>query len=347
MPAKKPKNDGQANATMPPANGNGDTLANWRRADKVLTMVIAIGGNAILRSDQLGTAEEQLANVATTCTDIVDLVEKGNKLILTHGNGPQVGNILIQMEEASAQVPAMPLDVAVSMSQGQIGYILQQALGDELDRRELFEKSIACVVTQVLVDPIDKAFRNPTKPIGPFYSMTKAKQMMSQKNWKMVEITEKAKWRRVVPSPMPIKVIEAETIKAMADAGTLVIAAGGGGIPVVRMGYRLKGVEAVIDKDHATSVLATNVKADVFVILTAVEKVAINFGKKDQKWLDRMTTAEALHHLKQGQFPEGSMGPKVEAAVAFVKATGNPAIITSTEKLIEALDGKTGTRIVP
>lgn len=307
-------------------------------------IVVALGGNAILQPGQFGTIDEQRHNVDVTAEAIAELIRRGHQVVVTHGNGPQVGNILIQNEEASDQVPAMPLDVCGAESQGQIGYMVQQSLHNRLHALGI-DKPVVTVVTQVVVDPQDPAFQNPTKPVGPFYTKEKAEELMAAKGWVMKEAGAKG-WRRVVPSPQPKAIFERDSVRALINSGAVVIASGGGGIPVKEEGGLLTGVEAVIDKDLAGERLAHDVGAEVFIILTDVEQAALNFGTPEQKNLSRMTLAEAEQYAKEGHFKAGSMGPKVEAARRFVANGGEQAIITSLHKAVEALEGCAGTVIV-
>lgn len=306
-------------------------------------ITVALGGNALLQYGQKGTFEEQLANARTTAKQIVELMRRGYRVVITHGNGPQVGAILLQQEAGAPQVPPMPLHACGAMSQGLIGYMIQQSLINEL-RRAGINAPVATVVTQVLVDRRDQAFRNPTKFIGPWYSEEEAKEK-SRLGWVMKYDVGKG-WRRVVPSPDPLKQVEIEAIRRMVEAGIVVIASGGGGIPVVDDG-ELEGVDAVIDKDLAGERLASSLGSDIFMILTDVEKVALNFKKENQKFLDVISLEGAKRYYEEGHFPPGNMGPKVLAAIRFVERTGKIAIITSLDKAVDALDGKTGTRIVP
>ena len=310
------------------------------------TIVIAIGGNAILRRDSKGTAEEQFEQVNETCHQIVDLIQMGYKVVITHGNGPQVGNILIQNEAGRKKgLPAMPLDVCVSESQGQIGYILQQTLENHLRKRGK-QTQVVSLVTQVLVHKKDKAFEAPSKPIGPFYTKKQADQLHRKLGWTMVEDAGRG-YRRVVPSPMPQRVIERRAVKKLIRQGAVVISCGGGGVPVILERNRFRGIEAVIDKDLASAVLAGNIDAQIFVILTDVEKVCRNFGKPNEEPLDTVTMEEAQRYLAQGHFAAGSMGPKIEAAILYLtKERRGQVIITSNDTLLKALSGKTGTRII-
>jgi carbamate kinase len=310
------------------------------------TVVIAIGGNAILKRDGKGTADEQFESVDKTCGQIIDMIELGYKVILTHGNGPQVGNILLQNEAGVDEgVPSMPLDVCVSESQGQIGYILQQTLENHLRKRGKLTQVVS-FVTQVLVDKKDPAFEDPTKPIGPFYTKKQATALRKRNGWAMMEDAGRG-YRRIVPSPMPQRCIERRAVKKLTKQGSVVIACGGGGVPVILERNRLKGVEAVIDKDLASAVLAGNIGAQMLIILTDVEKVSINYGKENEETLDIITMTEAKAYLEEGHFPPGSMGPKIEAAIIYLrKQRRGQVIITSTDTLLKALKGKTGTRII-
>lgn len=311
------------------------------------TIVVALGGNAIKRAEERGTAEEQFRNVRETCKHILAIIKKGYKVVITHGNGPQAGNLLIQQEEASKNVPPQPLDIVGAMTQGQIGYMLQQTLINYLKEAGL-NTPVATVLTQVLVDKNDPDFHNPSKPVGPFYTEEEARKLAKKKGYviKKVKPVGEKMYRRVVPSPNPIAIIERDAIRSLIDAGTIVIASGGGGIPVtMKENGSLEGVEAVIDKDLAGEKLAEVVGADIFLILTDVEKVKLNYGKLNEKDLDRMTLAEAKKYLKEGHFLPGSMKPKIVACVRFLESNGEKAIITSLDKATEALEAKTGTLI--
>ena len=311
------------------------------------TLVVALGGNAIQGAGQRGTAEEQFENVAHAMASVAELAHRGYRVVLTHGNGPQVGAILLQQTaaEAATGIPPMPMDVAGAMSQGQLGYMMQRCLYNELRKRGR-PWPVATVVTQVLVDSNDPAFANPTKPIGPFYTAEQAEEMRSR-GLHVIEDSGKG-YRRVVPSPQPAAIAEIYAIRALVNSGALVICSGGGGIPVVREGERgtLRGVEAVIDKDLSASLLAQRLDADRLLILTDVERVAINYRQPDQQELSNLTLQEATRYIEQGHFAAGSMGPKVRAAVQFVQAGGKQAIITHLHSAISALEGKTGTSFV-
>lgn len=306
-------------------------------------IVIALGGNALGKN-----LPEQMQAVKETSKAIADLIEAGHQVVIAHGNGPQVGMIqnafaAYRKQEPSADV--MPLSMCVAMSQGYIGYDLQNALKEELLNRGL-QQGVATVLTQVVVDENDPAFRHPTKPIGAFMAKEEAEKMAREKGWSVVEDAGRG-WRQVVASPQPMAVVELTTIKTLAEAGSVVIACGGGGIPVIATNrHHLKGAAAVIDKDFASELLAEHLNADMLIILTAVEKVAVNFNKPDQKWLDTMTPDEARAYMAEGQFAPGSMLPKVEAAVKFAESKpGRTALITLLEKARDGIDGKTGTRI--
>lgn len=306
-------------------------------------IVIALGGNALGN-----TSTEQLELVRETAKPIVDLIQDGNEVVIAHGNGPQVGMINLGLATAArsgAIKSDMPFPECGAMSQGYIGYHLQNAIGNELTRRGL-DKEVCTVVTQVLVDENDPAFENPTKPVGGFYDKDVAEKISREKGFKMVEDAGRG-YRRVVPSPKPIDVIEKKTVERLIAAGNVVITVGGGGIPVVLRDGLLYGTPAVIDKDFASEKLAELIDADMLIILTAVEKVAVNFKKPDEKWLSRMTVKEANEYIEQGQFAPGSMLPKVQACVMFAESKkGRVALITSLDKALQALNGETGTRIV-
>ena len=308
-------------------------------------IVIALGGNALQSGKSEATAEAQLEVVKKTCEFIADISTSGYEMGIVHGNGPQVGRILLASETAKDVTPAMPFDVCGAMSEGYIGYHLQQALKHSLKKRGK-DFPVLTVVTQMVVDKEDKGFKNPTKPIGPFYTEEEAKELENTKGYSMKEDAGRG-FRRVVASPIPKEIVEIEAIKQLWPT-SIVISCGGGGIPVVKHeDGSLEGVAAVIDKDFAAELLAEEVAADVLMILTEVEKVAVNFNKPDQRDLDELTIEEANKHIADGQFAPGSMLPKVEAAMKFVQSgNGKRAIITSLDKAIDALDGKTGTVFV-
>ncbi|WP_204663889.1 carbamate kinase [Fusibacter tunisiensis] len=306
-------------------------------------IVVALGGNALGNSP-----EEQLKLVKGTAKPIVDLIEAGHEVILAHGNGPQVGMINLAMSTAAnsaAGTPEMPFPECGAMSQGYIGYHLQNAIREELLNRNM-QVPVATVVTQVIVDRNDPAFQNPTKPIGAFYSKEEADRLVSEKGYSMVEDAGRG-YRRVVASPKPIDVAEKETVSALVEKGHVVITVGGGGIPVYQDGNSLVGIPAVIDKDFASAKIAEILDADYLIILTAVEKVAINFGKPDEKWLSKINQKEAETYISEGHFAPGSMLPKVEAALKFATSKpGRKALITSLEKAKEGIEGKTGTLVM-
>jgi carbamate kinase len=308
-------------------------------------LVVAIGGNALLPPAVPAEAAAQRRRIEGTSARLADLVAAGHEVVVTHGNGPQVGNILVQNEESRHLVPAMPLDVCGAESQAQIGYLIAQALENEFAARGI-RRGVACLVTQTLVDSADPAFANPTKPIGPYYTREEEIMVKKAKGWKMV-YDQRGGWRRVVPSPKPVEIVEADAIRQLATGadGRVVVAAGGGGIPVVRRDGRLVGVEAVIDKDLASAVLARTLGWKQLVIATDVAQVALDFGKPSQRFLDHLTIAEAKKHLAAGQFSAGSMGPKIEAAIDFMEHGGERVVITDLDHLIPAVEGKAGTRI--
>ena len=309
-------------------------------------IVIALGGNALQEAGKPATAEAQLEVVEKTSEYIADIIGEGYKVIVAHGNGPQVGRIVLQNEFAASVSPAMPFDVCGAMSQGYIGYHIQQGLTKVLRARGS-KADVVTLVTQVLVDKDDPKFKAPSKPIGPFYTEEEAKKLSAEKGYVMKEDAGRG-WRRVVASPMPVEIEELYAVKCLVDNGFVVVTVGGGGIPVIRNEKgELEGTAAVIDKDLASEKLAEDLDADALVILTAVEKVSINFKKPDQKDLDRLTVAEANEYMAQGQFAPGSMLPKVEAAVKFVESKpGRVTIITSLDKAVEALAGKAGSTVV-
>ncbi len=317
--------------------------------DKKQVAVVAIGGNSLIKDEQHKTVEDQYEAAKETTYHIADMIEAGWDVAIGHGNGPQVGFIL-RRSEIAAKVEGMhevPLDVCGADTQGAIGYALQQTLQNELHRRGI-KKNVATIITQVLVDRNDPAFQNPTKPIGSFMDEAEAMRRKQEMGWNVVEDAGRG-WRRVVASPLPKEVVEFESVNTLIDAGVIVITVGGGGIPVVDVGNgEYRGVAAVIDKDYASSLLARLLKADLFLISTAVEKVALNYGKPDQKWIDRMTLSEAKQYLAEGKhFAKGSMAPKIQAIIWYLEAGGKEAIITNPENIGRALRGETGTHIVP
>ncbi|MBU0596107.1 carbamate kinase [Candidatus Bipolaricaulota bacterium] len=309
-------------------------------------VVVALGGNAILQPGQRGTFDEQMVNVHTTCEQLAQMVESGKyKIVVTHGNGPQVGNLLLQNEAGKKVAAPMPLFVCGAESQGLIGLMIQQNLGNLLAEAGRGDIPIATVVTQVVVDKADQAFVNPTKPVGPFYSEAEAKALESEKGYDVREDAGRG-WRRVVPSPDPIEIHEKTAIRQLVDARSIVIASGGGGIPVIKENGKLQGVDAVIDKDLAGERLAVDVGAAIFMVLTDVDSVRLHYKTPEEKALSRLTVAEAKKHADEGHFAKGSMAPKVLAAIRFVEAGGKKAVITSLDKAFEALEGRAGTTIV-
>jgi carbamate kinase len=306
--------------------------------------VVAFGGNALLKQEDRGTQEEQIARAKQAARWLAEIVRHGYKLLVVHGNGPQVGNILVQAEEASTKIPPQSLDVCVAQTEGSMGFMLQQAIRNRLESIGIGGE-VAAVLTEVEVDPNDPAFKRPTKPIGPFFTRYRAEALERDLGWTMREDSGRG-WRHVVPSPRPLRILNMKTIARMVGEASVVIAAGGGGIPVVRgRDGQWRGIEAVIDKDYASALLAGELNADLFIILTSVAKVATDFGKPSQQSIDRMTAAEAEKHLAAGQFPAGSMGPKIEASIQFVHATGKQVIITDVDHLRDALEGREGTVI--
>jgi carbamate kinase len=309
------------------------------------TAVVAVGGNSLIVDDQHQSIPDQVKAATTTSHYVADMIEAGWTVVLTHGNGPQVGFILRRSGIAKGVVPEVPVDYADADTQGAIGYMFQRALYNEFHRRQLKRKVVA-VVTQVLVDPNDPAFRNPTKPIGAHMTEDVAKSLANDFGWVVREDAGRG-WRRVVASPMPQQIIERDIIEALIDLGYIVIGCGGGGIPVLRDGQGdLQGLEAVIDKDFASSLLARDLGAELFGVSTGVEKVAVDFGKPTQRWLERVSLAEVRKYLAEGQFPKGSMGPKIEAIISFLEGGGTRALITNPPNLGRALSGATGTHIV-
>jgi len=311
------------------------------------TFVIALGGNSILRSNQGGTTEEQYTNLLQTGHQLLDLLSSDNRIVITHGNGPQVGNLLLALETARDLVPPMPLDLCGASTQGYMGSMIQLTLANCL--RESGQKhNITTVISQVIVDKNDPAFNHPSKPVGSFHTFHEAEKLRTERGWEMIEDSSRG-YRRVVPSPQPLKIQQSRIIKSMLDAGEIVIALGGGGVPVTReRNGSLQGVEAVIDKDLASSCLAKEIEADVLLILTAVEKVYLDFGSSSQTPLDCLSIPEAINYLDEGQFGKGSMEPKISAGIDFLKVESDrerEVYITVPEKALSAMQGHTGTRI--
>lgn len=304
------------------------------------SVVVALGGNAITREGEAGTYEEQEANARRMARAVARMVGAGHRVVVTHGNGPQVGSLAIQQEEGASLVPAQPLFALGAMTQGQIGHLLGLALAP------LVEAKVAPIVTHVVVDPRDPAFADPTKPIGPFFDDTTARGLAAERGWTVREDAGRG-YRRVVPSPAPKEILESGVIRALLRQGAVVIASGGGGIPVVRRGKRLVGVDAVIDKDLSAERLGTEIGADDLLMLTGVDRVALGFGTQEERPIREMRADEAETYMAEGHFPAGSMGPKIAAAVRFVREGGEAAIITSPRRVGAALAGNHGTRIVP
>ena len=306
--------------------------------------VVAVGGNSLIKDNNRKTVQDQYEAGAESMHHIAEMIAQGWNVVVTHGNGPQVGFILRRSELSSHELHEVPLDYCGADSQGAIGYMFARALTNEFKNRKM-DKQVAAVVTQTVVDVNDDAFQHPTKPIGSFMGEEEAQKRTANDGWIVVEDAGRG-WRRVVASPKPVDILEKDAIKALIDAGIIVVAVGGGGIPVVREpNGDIEGVEAVIDKDFGSSLLATMLGADLFVISTAVEKVAINFNRPDQKWLDQLTLAEAKQYAVDGQFAKGSMLPKIEAIIKFLENGGKRALITNPENIGRALKGETGTWI--
>jgi carbamate kinase len=309
------------------------------------TMLIAVGGNSLIRSGEKGTVSEQLANARRTAAAIVGLIRRGYRLVITHGNGPQVGAALLRSERAADQVPSHTLDVCGAATQGEIGYLLSQSLNHELAAAGL-PVPVATVVTQTIVSGDDPAMQHPTKPIGPFYTRADAEERKRMLGWQIVEDAARG-YRRVVPSPEPIEIAELEVIRDLVNDGVLVIACGGGGIPVVRGNGGMQGIEAVIDKDRASALLAAKLGVDMFAISTDTDYVYLDYKKPTQRPLTLVTASELEAHYRNGHFPPGNMGPKVESVLRFLRDGGKQAVITSYEHLCEAVDGHAGTQIIP
>ena len=315
-----------------------------RQTKEHKVVVIALGGNALIREGQQGTIAEQFENVRKSLDGIIYCLKQGYGVVITHGNGPQVGNMLLMVEASRNQVPELSLGVCVADTEGAIGYMIQQSLTNRL-RKEGINKCVVTVLTQVIVDKHDKAFSNPTKPIGPFFTKEEAERFRREKGWHILEDSHRG-YRRVVASPNPLEIVEECAIKSLLETGDIVIAAGGGGIPViVRDDGDLEGVDVVIDKDLASGVLARGIKADCLMMLTGVEHVFLNFKQSNERALSRLTVKEAHKYLKEGHFLPGSMGPKIQAAINFLNWGGELVIITSIDNGKMALEGRTGTKI--
>jgi carbamate kinase len=308
------------------------------------TALVAVGGNSLIRAGEKGTIAEQLANTRRTAQAIVGIIRLGYNLVITHGNGPQVGAQLLRSERASDVVYGQTLDVCGAASQGEIGYLLAQSLENELAASGM-EVPVASLVTQALVSPDDPAMQHPSKPIGPFYSRADADEKKRLLGWQIVEDAARG-YRRVVPSPEPIEILELDVIRGLVDRGVLVVSTGGGGIPVMRVNGRLQGVEAVIDKDRASALLASQLRVDLFAISTDTEYVFLNYKKPNQTPLTYVTAAQMEQHLRDGHFPPGNMGPKVESVLRFLHNGGREAVITTYERLCDAVQSSAGTRIV-
>ncbi len=310
------------------------------------TAVLALGGNAISLPGQEDTITNQFANTRSSLDGIIELARDGYNLLISHGNGPQVGNALLRIELSRGKAPILPLGVLVADTEGGMGYMIEQSLQNRL-RRENIDRPVVTIITQIIVDEHDPAVDNPSKYIGQFYSESEARDLQQARGWAMKQDGSRG-WRRVVPSPMPIRAVEGGTIKALVEDGTIVIAGGGGGVPVyIDASGNLEGLDAVIDKDLASAVLGREIGAEILCILTAVEKVALNYGKPDQKELDLCTLDEIKGYFDQGHFPAGSMGPKIKAAIKFLESGGESVIITSFQNARRAINGEAGTTIVP
>lgn len=307
-------------------------------------VLVAVGGNALIRGGHKGTAQEQFESAVETAAAVVRLIREGYRVVLTHGNGPQVGAQLVRSEMAASHAYRLPLDCCVAATQGEVGYVLQYAMWQMLQSEGL-NTPVVSLITQVLVNSSDPAFRNPTKPIGPSYSREAAERYSELLDWTIIEDSAHG-FRRAVPSPEPIAIIELDAIKACVDRGLVVIAGGGGGVPVFNDHDITKGVEAVIDKDHTSAILAGQLNADVFAIATDVDYVYLDFGKASQRPMKHLTVSQCRQHLEAGQFPPGSMGPKITAAIRYIELGGNMVVITDHEHLLEAVEGRAGTQIL-
>ncbi|MBP1628575.1 MAG: carbamate kinase [Holophagaceae bacterium] len=306
--------------------------------------LVAIGGNALIPEREAGLPSEQLAHARECALMFARIIQAGHALCVVHGNGPQVGNLLVQQDAAAGRIPPYALDIADAMTQGSMGYMLERELLNRLRSMGL-RVPVTTVLTEVIVDAEDPAFQHPTKPVGPFYAELRARQLMRQKGWRMVEDAGRG-WRKVVPSPRPISIVQMDAIRHLLAEGHCVIAGGGGGIPVVEDPCgQLEGVEAVIDKDRLSALLAERLKAETYVILTGVPKVALDFGRPTQRWLDHLSIAEAERYQAEGQFPPGSMGPKIEAALRFLRQGGREVLITDPKSLAQGPYESIGTRV--
>ncbi|MEJ5286787.1 MAG: Carbamate kinase [Candidatus Kapaibacterium sp.] len=308
------------------------------------TALIAIGGNSLIKTGERGTLDEQFKNALDTARNIVKMVQRGWKVVITHGNGPQVGAALIRSERASSEVYTHTLDMCVATTQSEIGYLLQRAFYQSLKEVNL-NLPVTVVPTMVVVDPNDPAFKNPTKPIGPFYDRKTAEERQKKLGWNIVEDANRG-WRRVVPSPEPLDIVEFDVIKSLVESGVVTIALGGGGIPVYFNNGKIIGCEAVIDKDRSSALLASKLGVDLFLISTATDYVYLDFKKTTRKPLTKMTSDEAEKYLAEGHFPAGSMGPKIESAIRYLRNGGKQVLITSYEFIEDGLEGKAGTQIL-
>lgn len=308
------------------------------------TVVLALGGNAITRPGEPGTIPQQFEHTAETLEHLQPLFRSSARIVITHGNGPQIGNILIRVEEGECRVPRLPVDTCVADSQGGMGYMIQR-LALEMFRREGIRRHVATVITQVLVAGDDPEFTHPTKPIGQYYRPDEADRVRLEKPHWNLSLVDRGLYRRVVPSPRPLQVLESEAIRALLTAGVVVIACGGGGIPVAWDHDRIRGVEGVVDKDLASCLVATSIRAQQLLIVTSVDQAAIRYGRPDQQWLGNLSVAEAQAHLAAGEFPPGSMGPKIAAGIQFIEEGGEECIITSAERVGDAIEGRAGTHI--
>ncbi len=308
-------------------------------------ILVALGGNALVKAGQQGTVAEQAANLLASLAGVVELIRRGHRVVITHGNGPQVGHILLRAEAARGKAYELPLDVCVAQSQGETGYLIQQGL-QELLQRSGIDRPVAVLVTRTVVSRDDLRMKTPSKPVGPFYAKDQAVRLGAE-GVRLVEDAHRG-YRRVVPSPMPLRIVEADVIRRLVDEGVVVIACGGGGIPVaVEADGTMTGVEAVVDKDLASSVLAADIGADTILDLTAVDRVKLRFGSPEESSLEALTVEEAKRYLREGHFAPGSMGPKIEAAVAFLEQGGREVVITLPERALEALEGRAGTHVYP
>lgn len=312
--------------------------------DKNVNMLVSLGGNAILKHTEKGTAQEQFENIKKTCEYIVELISEGYHIALTHGNGPQVGDILLAYDLAKDSLPPMPLDICGAQSQGMIGYMFQMSLRNIL-KMKLINKAVVTILTQTVVSPEDPQFKNPTKPIGPFYTALEAAKLRKNHDWILINDSGRG-FRRLVPSPLPMGFIEENSIKTLFDEGNLVIASGGGGVPVIKKDNgMIHGIEGVIDKDYAASRLASLIDVDILLILTDVDKISLNYNTPQQRDLNHITKSQAIQYLKEGHFPEGSMGSKVKSAIDFLEKGGKKVLVTSLKNTMDALKGEAGTTI--